>query len=394
MKKIFSLFAAVLFVGSMFAETYSFTFAKGDLKTSTTEFTYSEVTWTLSAPESQWNGTEGKTGYVFGSAKNPVTLTVSTSDIEGTITEVSVVGRSNNAGKNAVVSVKVGTTDFEGTGASWDNGNNQTAVFTGSAAGTLAVTITPDACGFVLAGISVEYAKSAAAVEKPTIAGDACFQNEIEVSLSCKTDGAKIYYTLDGSEPTASSTAYSDAAFKLTASATVKAIAIKGEDKSAIAEKAFTAYPTSFNCADAAAAALSVSANNELYACGLEFTVRGYVTEIPYAYDSEKGNMTFWMADAKDGGQVLEAYKVVPESADKVPAIGAYVEVAGNLTKYVGKSSTTPEFAAGCTCKILQTPTALDNTNAAVKVEKFFRDGQLIIRKNGVEYNATGAIIK
>ncbi len=33
----------------------------------------------------------------------------------------------------------------------------------------------------------------------------------------------------------------------------------------------------------------------------------------------------------------------------------------------------------------------IENTNASVKVEKFFRDGQLIIRKNGVEYNALGA---
>ena len=32
----------------------------------------------------------------------------------------------------------------------------------------------------------------------------------------------------------------------------------------------------------------------------------------------------------------------------------------------------------------------INNTNAAVKVEKFYRDGQLIIRKNGVEYNALG----
>ncbi len=37
---------------------------------------------------------------------------------------------------------------------------------------------------------------------------------------------------------------------------------------------------------------------------------------------------------------------------------------------------------------------ALDNTDAEVKVEKFFRNGQLIIRKNGVEYNAQGAIAR
>ena len=34
---------------------------------------------------------------------------------------------------------------------------------------------------------------------------------------------------------------------------------------------------------------------------------------------------------------------------------------------------------------------AIENTAAAVKAEKFFRNGQLIIRKNGVEYNALGA---
>ena len=34
---------------------------------------------------------------------------------------------------------------------------------------------------------------------------------------------------------------------------------------------------------------------------------------------------------------------------------------------------------------------AIENADAAVKTEKFYRDGQLIIRKNGVEYNALGA---
>ena len=35
----------------------------------------------------------------------------------------------------------------------------------------------------------------------------------------------------------------------------------------------------------------------------------------------------------------------------------------------------------------------INNTNAVVKAEKFFRDGQLIIRKNGVEYNALGTAL-
>ena len=33
----------------------------------------------------------------------------------------------------------------------------------------------------------------------------------------------------------------------------------------------------------------------------------------------------------------------------------------------------------------------IENSNASVKIEKFYRDGQLVIRKNGVEYNVLGA---
>ncbi len=51
------------------------------------------------------------------------------------------------------------------------------------------------------------------------------------------------------------------------------------------------------------------------------------------------------------------------------------------------------EFAGGYRIKAVQIgdAQAIENTNATVKSEKFFRDGQLIIRKNGVEYNALGS---
>ncbi len=39
-------------------------------------------------------------------------------------------------------------------------------------------------------------------------------------------------------------------------------------------------------------------------------------------------------------------------------------------------------------------PTAIDNTEEAVKTVKFFENGQLMIEKNGVKYNAQGAIVK
>ena len=50
------------------------------------------------------------------------------------------------------------------------------------------------------------------------------------------------------------------------------------------------------------------------------------------------------------------------------------------------------EFAGGYRIKAIQIGAlqGIDNVEA-VKAEKFYRDGQLIIRKNGVEYNALGA---
>ncbi|MBQ6789848.1 MAG: hypothetical protein IJP76_00150 [Paludibacteraceae bacterium] len=107
--------------------------------------------------------------------------------------------------------------------------------------------------------------------------------------------------------------------------------------------------PDPTNCAEAAEAALTVSKNNEKYNDGKEYTIQGFVTEIATEYSEQHNNISFWMADAVDGGQVLQAYRCTPESADKLPQVGDRVEVTGQLTRY----NDIPEFAQGCTCKIL-----------------------------------------
>lgn len=104
------------------------------------------------------------------------------------------------------------------------------------------------------------------------------------------------------------------------------------------------------NCAEAREAALSVSANNELYNGGKEYTIEGYVTEIATAWSEQYKNITFWMADEKGGGQVLEAFRAACETAADAPAVNDKVKVTGKLTKY----NTTPEFAAGCTVEIVE----------------------------------------
>ena len=73
-------------------------------------------------------------------------------------------------------------------------------------------------------------------ISKPTVSGVEYFLETTEVTLEAAE--GDIYYTIDGTEPTAASTKY-EAPFTLDASATVKAIAVKDGKSSDIAEKTF-----------------------------------------------------------------------------------------------------------------------------------------------------------
>lgn len=63
-----------------------------------------------------------------------------------------------------------------------------------------------------------------------------------EVTITCSTDGASIYYTTDGTTPTSSSTAYNPASKPtITAAQTIKAIAVKdGLEDSEVASASYT----------------------------------------------------------------------------------------------------------------------------------------------------------
>lgn len=87
------------------------------------------------------------------------------------------------------------------------------------------------------------YKKAAAGdVAAPSITGDATDFGKATVTLACATDGASIYYTTNGDEPTAESKLYTEP-FEVTATTTVKAIAIKDEKASSVISKEIVVNP-------------------------------------------------------------------------------------------------------------------------------------------------------
>ena len=72
----------------------------------------------------------------------------------------------------------------------------------------------------------------------PTISGNTTFTESAQVTIS-GPDGAEIHYTTDGTVPTAESALYSEA-FTLSATTTVKAIAIKAGQSSEVVSRVFT----------------------------------------------------------------------------------------------------------------------------------------------------------
>ena len=84
------------------------------------------------------------------------------------------------------------------------------------------------------------YTEEVSSVETPVISPNGGIYYEPQtVTISCATDGAVIHYTLDGTLPDGTSAVYSEP-LTISATTTVKAIAIVGEDASNVATATYT----------------------------------------------------------------------------------------------------------------------------------------------------------
>ena len=122
-------------------------------------------------------------------------------------------------------------------------------------------------------------------VDAPTFAPEAgTYTAAQNVTIACATEGAAIYYTLDGTTPTASSTLY-ESAIEITETTTINAIAIVGETASDMATATYTIEVTPV-------------------IPGLELDS---IATLPYAYNFDNGVDPYFMID---NGEAVNAWYI------------------------------------------------------------------------------------
>ena len=225
-----------------------------------------------------------------------------------------------------------------------------------------------------------------AAVVAPVFSPDGGgFMGEASVTITSATEGAIVYYTLDGTTP--SNASLTAQPIVLTATTTIKAIAIKDEENSMVVAKTFT-LSAPMTVAAACAALDSEDPINNAAVSGIVYQVDNI----------SGGKATYWISDdGTDAGDKLEVYNGSGLNGADFAAngiqIGDEVTVFGNLTIYKG----TKEFAAGSRLLAFNRPVfavtgvEVDET-ATVKVNKTVQLTANVLPVNATNKNVTWSV--
>ena len=306
-------FVALMAIIAVYAKasvsTLNFTAACGGTGTAS-----DGAVWTVTSDGAESTFDNNK-GIHYGTSKKAVQyIKLSTDKINGTITKIMVNASTAN-GVTATADVTVDGAAFGGD-AQTISSTATDYTFTGSASGAILVTITkPSSANGALyvKSIEVTYTPAAGSVSKPefSVASGMFFEAQ-SVALTCETEGAKILYTLDGSDP-----AYTDAenytgvfydgnALTISKTTTIKAMAVKDGNKSDIVSAAYTIIITEakgtaespFSVADGLTVVNALDDN----ATSPKIFIKGYIVgDITIS----SGQASFNIADAADATENL-----------------------------------------------------------------------------------------
>lgn len=238
------------------ADTYTYTFTSAVFKeTSKTSKKNIEtqklgdVSWTTSGviPYVAVTGYDANKGQQFGSKNNPADFSISTSDVNGTITSIKINASRAKGAKGAKVSstlaVSVGGNQY-GKDVSLTESPTSYS-FEVSSSGEVKISIKSVSTAAYIKSIEITYtSSSSSSVAAPTITPTSKeFAAPFTATIASTTKDATIYYTLDGSDPIASKTrqTYTSAGVSIpAATTTLKAFASLNGENSSVASATYT----------------------------------------------------------------------------------------------------------------------------------------------------------
>lgn len=463
MRKIFSIFAAVLFAGSMMADSFTISFkdagaGQGDSNTSLSSTTVADYVAAgadyvsaVAVSGKVYNGQDGY-GLKFGNSSNPGSITLT---LAASVTPTSIVmnaspwSATEGSGllQDSIFATK--STGAKGTFADF------TYVYDGATAVTTIVVGTSAKRGYVKSiTINCEGGEVVPPVE------DDCNWDEIDFlgngsGNAAYTDRFKVC----AGDPAPSSIVNIQSSFGTEPgiyvtfpSAEFGDISLE-EDQYAIQGAGMLLYVSAF-LYDAETEVTVVCQNveytltvknvnpetapvviaqyevAEAIAAGLaendEIEVRGIITrmEMKGKNFAKYGSVNIYVADATGAEGEFEFFNCYSLAADTfkttVPAYDASATAFANVTEVTDKNGLTihvgdtviahgnytyytqtsmHELKTGCYLVYAKTPgapypTDIDNTAAEQKAIKLIENGQLFIIKNGVRYDAQGAVVR
>ena len=186
----------------------------------------------------------------------------------------------------------------------------------------------------------------AGAVEDPTFNPTAGVYSEAQdVTISCATSGAKIYYTLDGTDPTNASTEYTSP-IAVSTTTTIKAIAYLGEKNSEIVSATYAFLEHAGTDDEPFTVAEAIAFINTLGTATSEddVYVSGIISQVDN-YNSKYSSITYWISDDGTTATQMEVYSgkglnSADFSAKEDLQVGDEVTVCGKVKMFNG----TPEF--------------------------------------------------
>ena len=230
------------------------------------------------------------------------------------------------------------------------------------------------------------------------------YKSEQSVALSCMTEGAKIYYTLDGSRPSETSTPYA-AAIPVAGNLTIRAIAVKDGVKSEIMTAKYAI--ANIVAEGTAQSPYTVADVKALSNPGWKAWVHGYII------NGFEPNITIRALSADSPNAIAIADSPTEDNIDNMAIVelpqgkvrsglnivdnptlkGHEVWVYGVLSSYGGKNKPGVSKTSKYYLDEVPVPTACEQVSAAsdgMSAEKRLINGHLYIIYKGAVYDATG----